>query len=383
MAAVTDAGASARRRHAVFHPLPVAAVDRLTDDSVVITFDVPADLAEEYRFVHGQHVTVRTELAGDDVRRNYSICAPAAGPLRIAVKRLQGGAFSAYALDRLRPGDTMEVMTPTGRFFTELDPAHAKHYCCIAAGSGITPLLSIAATALEQEPHSAVTLLYANRTSRTIMFLEELEDLKDRYPDRFQLVHVLSREPRDVELFSGRLDGARLQRMLDSLLPADTVDEWFLCGPYEMTEDLRRTLSAAGVDKRHVHAELFHVDTLRPRRRRTEATRTAPAAEQPVEETAQETAQGAEVTIVLDGRRSTFHLGGDDVPVLEAALGARADAPFACRGGVCGTCRAKLLEGSVAMTQNWALEPEEVERGYVLTCQSHPTSEKVVLDYDA
>ena len=378
---VPEAGASARRRHAVFHPLPVAAVDRLTDDSVVITFDVPAELAEEYRFVHGQHVTVRTELAGDDVRRNYSICAPAAGPLRIAVKRLQGGAFSAYALDRLSPGDTMEVMTPTGRFFTELDPANAKHYCCIAAGSGITPLLSIATTALEQEPHSTVTLLYANRTSRSIMFIEELEDLKDRYPDRFQLVHILSREPRDVELFSGRLDGDRLQRMLDTLLPPDTVDEWFLCGPYEMSEELRKTLTAAGVDKRHVHAELFHIESMRSRRRRAEdagAAAAAPPAELPADST-----RGAEVTIVLDGRRSTFQLDTNDVPVLEAALGVRSDAPFACRGGVCGTCRAKLLEGSVEMTQNWALEPEELDRGYVLTCQSHPTSDKVVLDYDA
>jgi ring-1,2-phenylacetyl-CoA epoxidase subunit PaaE len=332
--------------------------------------------------VHGQHLTVRTELAGDDVRRNYSICSPASsGRLRIAVKRLPGGAFSAYALDRLRPGDTVDVMTPTGRFFTELDPAHAKHYCCIAAGSGIAPLLSIAASVLEAEPHSTVSLLYANRTSSTIMFLEELEDLKDRYPDRFQLVHVLSREPRDVELFSGRLDDDRLRRMLDTILPPDTVDEWFLCGPFEMVEELRRTLSGAGVDKRHVHAELFHVGRMRSRR---------PGAPPPPLETGagaaapgDEPAAGAEVTIVLDGRRSRFRLGTDDVPVLDAALAVRGDAPFACKGGVCGTCRAKVLEGSVEMEQNWALEPEEVERGYVLTCQSHPTSDSLVLDYDA
>jgi ring-1,2-phenylacetyl-CoA epoxidase subunit PaaE len=362
--------AATHPRHAVFHPLRVADVERLTDDAVAVTFDVPEELAEDYRFVQGQHLTVRTDLAGDDVRRNYSICAPAgSGRLRIAVKRLEGGAFSAYALERLQPGDTLEVMTPTGRFFTELDPTARKHYCCVAAGSGITPLLSIVATTLDVEPHSRVTLLYANRTSRTVMFLEELEDLKDRFPDRLHLVHVLSREPQEVEMFSGRLDGERLRRMMETILPPDTVDEWFLCGPYEMVTQLRDTLTEAGVDRRHVHAELFHVGDTPPRARRTEVP--------------QELAEGAEVTIVLDGRRSQFHLGADDKSVLEAALDVRSDAPFACKGGVCGTCRAKLLEGSVDMDQNWALEPEEVERGYVLTCQSHPTSEKVVLDYDA
>ncbi|MDQ4006650.1 MAG: phenylacetate-CoA oxygenase/reductase subunit PaaK [Actinomycetota bacterium] len=370
MTTTTGTPTAGRSRHAVFHPLAVADVEPLTDDAVAVTFDVPPDLVEQYRFVQGQHLTVRTELAGDDVRRNYSICAPvSSGRLRIAVKRLDGGAFSAYALEHLKPGDTLEVMTPTGRFFTELDPTNARHYCCIAAGSGITPVLSIVTSTLEAEPHSRVTLLYANRTSRSVMFLEELEDLKDRYRDRFHLVHVLSREPQDVEMFSGRLDGARLQRMLDTILPVDTVDDWFLCGPYDMVTDLRETLTAAGADGRHVHAELFHVGDTPPRPRRTTVD--------------EELGEGAEVTIVLDGRRSQFRLGADDVAVLDAALAVRGDAPFACKGGVCGTCRAKVVEGSVEMDQNWALEPEEVERGYVLTCQSHPTSETVVLDYDA
>jgi ring-1,2-phenylacetyl-CoA epoxidase subunit PaaE len=367
----TASAPSGPGRHAVFHPLRVAAVDRLTDDAVAITFDVPPELADAYRFVQGQHLTVRTRLAGDDVRRNYSICSPvSSGRLRIAVKRLDGGAFSAYALEHLVAGDTLEVMTPTGRFFTALDPTRARHYCCIAAGSGITPLLSIVATTLESEPDSRVTLLYANRTSRSVMFLEELEDLKDRHRERFHLVHLLSREPQDVELFSGRLDGARLRRLLDTILPAETVDDWFLCGPYDMVTELRTTLDDAGVDPRHVHAELFHVGDAPPR-----PPRRADVSEQ--------TLEGADVTIVLDGRRSRFRLGADDVPVLEAALGVRGDAPFACKGGVCGTCRAKVVEGSVEMDQNWALEPSEVERGYVLTCQSHPTSERVVLDYDA
>jgi ring-1,2-phenylacetyl-CoA epoxidase subunit PaaE len=356
--------------HAVFHPLTIAAIEPLTEDAAAITFDVPEELRSDYAFTQGQHVTIRTELAGDDVRRNYSICAPvSAGVLRIAVKRLPGGAFSEHALDRLQVGDVVDVMTPTGRFFTELDPANEKSYVCIAAGSGITPILSIVATTLEVEPRSRVTLIYANRTHASVMFLEEVEDLKDRYPDRFSLVHVLSREPQEVELFSGRLDVPRMQRFLDTLVPPADVDEWFLCGPYEMVASLRKQLIAEGVSKRAIHAEVFHVETSPPVRRTSAVVTGEPA--------------GAEVTITLDGRRSTFKLAPDGPSVLEAALAVRPDAPFACKGGVCGTCRAKVVEGTVEMDTNWALEPDEVERGYALTCQSHPTSEKVVLDYDA
>jgi ring-1,2-phenylacetyl-CoA epoxidase subunit PaaE len=356
-------------RHAVFHPLHVSDVERLTDDAVALTFDVPDSLREEYAFTQGQHLTVRTPLAGDDVRRNYSICSPAGdGALRIAVKRLSGGAFSSYAMDRLKPGDSLEVMTPTGRFFTPLDPENAKHYCFVAAGSGIAPVLSILSTVLLVEPQSRVTLLYANRTTKTIMFLEELEDLKDRYRERLHLVHVLTREPADVELFSGRIDGKRLRRFLDTIIPADSIDEWFLCGPYAMITDLRETLREAGVDRSHVHTELFHVESTPPVRRAPELA---------------DDSGGSEVTIVLDGRRSRLRLHTDDVPVLEAALAVRSDAPYACKGGVCGTCRAKVLEGTVRMDQNWALEAAEVAKGYVLTCQSHPTSDSVVLDYDA
>jgi ring-1,2-phenylacetyl-CoA epoxidase subunit PaaE len=357
--------------HAVFHPLTIAAIEPLTDDAVAITFDVPEELREDYAFTQGQHITVRTELAGDDVRRNYSICSPvSSGTLRIAVKRLPGGAFSEHALEQLRVGDEIDVMTPSGRFFTELDPAHEKRYVCVAAGSGITPVLSIVATTLEVEPRSQVTLLYANRTHASVMFLEEVEDLKDRYPDRFSLVHVLSREQQEVELFSGRLDVPRMQRFLDSLIPPADVDEWFLCGPYEMVASLRKQLLAEGVSKRSIHAEVFHVESSDAPRavRRT---------------TVEQTAEGAAVTITLDGRRSSFTLPPDGPSVLEAALAVRPDAPFACKGGVCGTCRAKVVEGTVEMDTTWALEPDEVERGYALTCQSHPTSAKVVLDYDA
>ena len=362
--------------HAVFHPLTVAAIEPLTEDSVAITFDVPDELRADYAFMQGQHLTIRTELAGDDVRRNYSICAPvASGVLRIAVKRLPGGAFSEHALDVLKVGDVLDVMTPSGRFFTELAPDNRKHYVCVAAGSGITPILSIVASTLETEPHSSVTLIYANRTSRSVMFLEEVEDLKDRYPDRFQLIHILSREPQDVELFSGRLDVARMSRLLAGVVPPETVDEWFLCGPFEMVSDLRKLLVSEGVAKRAIHAEVFHVEAGPPARR-------TPA--EPREPTDQTPAAGAsKVTITLDGRRSSFELAPGGPVVLEAALQVRADAPFACKGGVCGTCRAKVVEGSVEMDTNWALEPDEVDRGYVLTCQSHPTSDTVVLDYDA
>lgn len=357
--------------HAVFHPLTVAAIEPLTDDSVAVTFDVPEELREDYAFTQGQHITVRTELAGDDVRRNYSICSPvSSGVLRIAVKRLPGGAFSEHALEKLQVGDVVDVMTPTGRFFSELAPEHEKSYVCIAAGSGITPILSIVATTLEVEPHSRVTLVYANRTHSSIMFLEEVEDLKDRYPDRFSLIHVLSREPQEVELFSGRLDVPRMQRLMETLIPPRDVDEWFLCGPFEMVASLRKQLIAEGVAKKQIHAEVFHVETSPPVRRTPAASATAAT-------------EGAEVEISLDGRRSSFRLPPDGPSVLEAALAVRADAPFACKGGVCGTCRAKVVEGRVEMDTNWALEPEEVERGYVLTCQSHPTTDRLVLDYDA
>jgi len=364
--------APASRRHGAFHPLRVRAVERLTDDAVAITFAVPDDLRDAYAFSAGQHLTVRTEIDGVEVRRNYSICAPATtGILRVAVKRLAGGAFSGFATQTLRVGDTVDVMTPTGRFVPRLDPGNAKHYCAVAAGSGITPVLSIVATVLDVEPRSRVTLLYGNRTSRSVMFLDELADLKDRHPTRLQLVHVLSREAQDVELFHGRLDGAKLQRLLATLVPPSTVDEWFLCGPFAMVEDVRATLLEAGVAAADVHTELFHVEgePPRPTAAVTEGERAAGA---------------STVTITLDGRASTFDVPrGDGTRILDAALTVRTDAPYACKGGVCGTCRARLVTGEVAMDRNYALEPDEIEAGFVLACQSVPQSDTVELDFDA
>lgn len=350
---------------ASFHSLRVAAIDELTDDSVALTFEVPPELAADFAFLHGQHLNIR---GGDDVRRSYSICTPpSSGVLRIGVKRLPGGAFSEGVVDRLRVGDRLEVMTPAGRFTTTLDPQARKTYVAVAAGSGITPVLSILAALLEGEPGSSVLLIYANRTHRSVMFLDEVHDLKDRFAARLQIVHVLSREAQDVELFSGRLDGDRLRRILDALMPAGEVDEWFLCGPQQMVVELRAAIVAAGGHEGRIHSELFHAD---------------PVPRAPVAALAGATEGAAHVTIRLDGRACDLELRPDDVPVLEAALRVRPVLPFACKGGVCGTCRARLVEGTVAMDANYALEPDELERGYVLTCQSHPTADRVVLDYD-
>ncbi len=355
------------RRHSVTHRLRVAAVDRLTDDAVAVTFAVPAELAEAYDFAAGQHVNVALP-GGDGVRRSYSICSPAgSGVLRIAVKRIPGGVFSSHALTTLAPGDEVDVMTPAGRFTPSFGPEQGRHYALVAAGSGITPVLSIVATALATEPDSRVTLLYGNRTSSSVMFTDELADLKDRHPGRLQLVHVLSREPGSTELLSGRLDGERLGRLLDTLLPPETVDDWYLCGPYELITTAREVLAARGVDRAHVHAELYHVGDPPPA----------------IVEQARQQAVTCAVTASLDGRRTEVTLDDPDETVLEAVLRVRNDAPFACKGGVCGTCRAKVLDGAVTMERRYALEDDEIAAGYVLTCQSHPTTPTLDVDYDA
>ncbi len=347
-----------------FHSLRVAAIEDLTDDAVALTFDVPAELADEFAWAPGQHLNIR---GGDDVRRSYSICtAPSSGRLRIGVKRLPGGAFSEGVVDRLRVGDELEVMTPAGRFTVAVDPSAARSYVAVAAGSGITPVLSIVTALLEDEPGSSVTLVYANRTHRSVMFLDEVHDLKDRFPSRLHLVHVLSREASEVELLSGRLDGERLTRIVSAFGLADT-DQWFLCGPQQMLAELRRALTELGVPASHVHAELFHAD---------------PVPRAPVAALSSGVDGAAHVTVRLGGRSSSLDLRPDDVPVLDAALRVRSDLPFACKGGVCGTCRARLVTGTVVMDTNYALEPDELDAGYVLTCQAHPTSEVVELDFD-
>jgi len=367
LTATPVAEASAGHRRATIHPLRVQAVEPLTDDSVVIEFEVPPELGSEFAFTHGQHVSLRCEAAGDDTRRSYSICSAAgSGRLRVAVKRLPGGSFSAFAMEQLSAGDVVEVVTPIGHFNTPLDPSHATSYAMIAAGSGIAPILSNVTTILAVEPRSTVTLIYGNRTVKDIMFLEELEDLKNRYPERFALYHVLSREEQEVPLFHGHIDAERLNMFLDQLVRPEDVDEWFLCGPRELIESARAMLVERGVDADHVHAELFHAKDAKPPR----------IGEQHV------AAGAAEVTIILDGRSSTFSVDPDGECILDAALRVRSDAPYACKGGVCGTCRARLVSGSVEMDQHFALEQREIDAGFVLACQSHPTTPKVVLDFD-
>ncbi len=358
-----------RHHTPVFHRLTVSTVDRLTDDAVAVTFAVPPDLRDDYDFIAGQHLTLRTELDGVEIRRNYSICAPAgSGQLRIAVKALPGGAFSPYVNKTLRPGDSVDVLTPTGHFATPLDPTHCKHYAAVVAGSGITPVLSLIATTLAVEPGSRFTLLYGNRSVRSVMFLDELADLKDRHPDRLHLVHVFSREAQDLPLFEGRLEADKLEQLLDLLLPAKTVDEWFVCGPFDMVESTRAVLGARGADPRRVHFELFHVEDAPPPVRRA-ATESG---DRPT----------SQVTAVLAGRTTTVPVERDGERILDAILRVRSDAPYACKGGVCGTCRAYLVDGLVEMDRCYALEDDEVAAGFVLTCQSHPATPTVSLDYD-
>ncbi|TDV47018.1 1,2-phenylacetyl-CoA epoxidase subunit PaaE [Actinophytocola oryzae] len=347
-----------------FHTLPVARVDRLCADAVAVTFDVPEDLADAFAFSPGQYLTLRQEVDGVEERRSYSICAPAGTAPRIGVRRVEQGLFSARIVDALEPGDTLEVLPPQGKFTPD---GTGRHHAFIVAGSGITPALSIMSAVLSEEDTS-VTLLYGNRRSDTVMFADELADLKDRFPQRFQLVHVLSREPRDVELFSGRLDAERIAALLDGIVPTSDVDHWWLCGPYGMLQDADRVLATHGVPRGNIHRELFYVDEPPPEPKRSEES----TVEGPV----------ARVTVLLDGRETTLDLSAD-TPILDAAQRVRADLPFACKGGVCGTCRAKVTEGQVEMRRNYALEEDEVAAGFVLTCQALPISAEVTVDYDA
>ncbi|TYB46241.1 1,2-phenylacetyl-CoA epoxidase subunit PaaE [Actinomadura chibensis] len=358
------ATATVRRRG--FHPLRVAGVERLCDDAAAVTFDVPPELADVYDFRPGQFLTLRRVLPdGSEERRSYSICAAAGAAPRVGVREIPGGLFSSWLVREVRPGDVVDVLPPAGTFTLPDQPG--AHHVLIAAGSGITPVLSLAATALAADPASRVTVLYGNRRSGTVMFADELADLKDAHPDRFELAHVLSQEPREAELFSGRLDADRLRVLLPRLVPVADVAHWWLCGPFGMVTGARRVLRGFGVPDERVHQELFHVDEVPPEPDRRRPEPTGPA---------------SEVTVVLDGRSTTV-AQPRDATVLESAQRLRPDLPFACKGGVCGTCRARVLDGEVRMRRNFALEPAEVAAGYVLTCQSVPVTDRLTVDYDA
>ncbi|MFC8825383.1 2Fe-2S iron-sulfur cluster-binding protein [Streptomyces sp. NPDC057137] len=349
----------------MFHPLRVSEVEQLTDDSVTVTFAVPPELDETFRHTPGQHIALRRVVDGEEIRRTYSICAPAGERpvLRVGIRLVEGGEFSTYALKELAVGDTVEVMEPTGRFV--LAP-RAGHFAAIVGGSGITPVLSIASTVLAREPDARFCLIRSDRTVASTMFLEEVADLKDRYPDRFQLVTVVSREEQQAGLPSGRLDEERLAELLPALLPVASVDGWFLCGPLGLVKGAERALRDLGVRRTVIHQEIFHVDD------------GALGAATPA---ASVTPAGSTLTATLDGRSGSWPVHDGD-SLLETVLRSRADAPYACKGGVCGTCRAFLVSGEVRMDRNFALEPEETEAGYVLACQSHPATAEVELDFD-
>ena len=343
-----------------FHPLTVTAVDPLTDDAAAVTFEVPARLRDTFAFRPGQSLTVRR---GSE-RRSYSICAAAGRAPRIGVREVEGGAVSGWLVRQVRPGDVVEVQAPAGSFTPDLTAA--GQHVLIAAGSGITPMLSIAASVLAAHPDSTVTLLYGNRRTDTVMFADEVADLKDAYPARMQIIHVLSREPQEVELHSGRLDAGRLAALLPAAVDVPAVDHWWLCGPFAMVTDAIEVLRALGVDAGRIHRELFWVGEDPP----AEATHD----DVPVGE-------GASLTVILDGRSSTLTLPAG-TPILDGAQKVRPDLPFACKGGVCGTCRARVTRGTAVMRRNYALEQRELDAGYVLTCQALAQTDEITVDYD-
>lgn len=365
MAVAEPATSPRRKRRLSFHDLCVADIERLCDDAVAVTFDVPPELADVFEFRPGQSLTLCRTIDGRKERRSYSICAPAGALPRVGVREVPDGAFSTWLVHEVRPGDVIEVGTPIGSFAA--DPELGGRHVLIAAGSGITPVLSIASSLLTQSD-AQITLLYGNRRASSVMFAEEIGDLKDAYGSRFELVHVLSREPREVELFSGRLDADRVAALLDAFVPVDGIDDFWLCGPFAMVQDIRDVLAARGVPREHIHQELFFAGDTPPEPVRHEE----PAPDEP----------RAEVTVVLDGRSSTAALPRSR-PLLDSAQRVRSDLPFACKGGVCGTCRARVTHGEVDLRRNYALEDDEVAAGFVLTCQSYPISDDVALDYDA
>jgi ring-1,2-phenylacetyl-CoA epoxidase subunit PaaE len=360
---MTLTSSSTARRRTAFYPLRVERVERLCEDAASVSLAVPSDLEEAFQFRPGQYLTLRRYVDGREERRSYSICAPAGAPLRIGVRELPGGAVSSWLINQVGPGDLIDVQIPAGSFTPDLGTP--GRHVLIAAGSGITPVLSIAASVLA-DGRSEALLLYGNRRSDSIMFAEDIADLKDRHLGRMQVVNILSREGQEVELHNGRIDGEKLRTLLPPICDPHQVDHWWLCGPFAMVEETIKVLTDLGVQPDRIHRELFYVEAAPP----------------PPARRIDDLTEGAEVTVQLDGRATTTTVPWD-VAVLDGAQRVRPDLPFACKGGVCGTCRAKVLEGDVQMRRNFALEPSEVEAGYVLTCQSVCITAAVTVDYDA
>ncbi len=356
----------------IFHPLRVRSIQPDTAESVIVSFDVPPELREVFGFTQGQYLTLRTDIDGQDLRRSYSICAGVDDDeLRVGVRKVSGGVFSNWIHTRLKVGDTLQVMAPQGRFFVPLQPAAHRHYLGIAGGSGITPILSIMKTVLAREPHSRFTLIYGNRTLQSTMFKEEIEDLKNRYLTRLVLHHVFSAEQTDAPLNMGFVNREKLAEFLKALIPAQRIDEAFICGPFQMNDEAEAALIAGGVPVERIHVERFGI--------------ALPAGGQVgavVHESLPGDAQHARIAIVRDGLRREFAFSKDQPSILDAASAAGLEVPFSCTSGVCGTCRAKCIEGEVRMERNFALDKAEVAAGFVLTCQCRPLTQNVVLSFD-
>lgn len=352
-----------------FHKLTVKDIKNETQDCVSIAFDIPEELKNNFRFTQGQNVTVKFASGTEELRRSYSICSsPLDSELRIAVKKVTNGLFSTYANEEIKPGDMIEVLPPTGTFFTEVNPANRKDYVFFAAGSGITPVISIIKTILLTEQNSSVTLVYGNKNIQSIIFRGEIEALKDRFLKRFRVFHILSREKTEAEFNYGRIDVSKCNH-LSKLINFNIIDDFFICGPEQMIFNIKDFLEGWGIESKNIHFELFTT----PVRKITQ---------QPLK-TKQAPEDGSDITVKIDGRSFDFKLGFDGNVILDAGLTEGIDLPFACKGGVCCTCKAKLLEGEVEMEANYGLEKSEVKAGFILTCQSHPRSKKVVVDYDA
>lgn len=354
-----------------FHPLRVASVAKNTRDAVVVTFDVPETLQDSYGFRPGQYLTLRTHVDGEELRRSYSICAaPGDGHLRVAIKRINDGTFSSWANEHLKAGDTLDVLPPDGNFTVEFSPENARQYVAFAVGSGITPILSLVKTALDTEPESHFTLFYGNRASSAVLFREEIEDLKNRFMQRLSIVYVMSREHQDIDLFNGRLDGDKVAQLLSVWMDPSRIDYAFVCGPQDMTESVIEALQQKGLEKSQIKFELFGSPKGPRALRKGHEARKAPGADQ------------CEVTVVYEGITRTLTIEKNKESVLDSALSQGIELPYSCKGGVCSTCRCKVVEGEVDMDANFALEDYEVRRGFILSCQSFPVTDKLVIDFD-
>jgi len=355
-----------------FHPLFIKEIRRETEDCVSIAFDVPDIVKDKYQYQPGQSLTIRTMLNGEEVRRTYSLCSsPLDNEWRIAVKKVDGGVFSTFANSELEEGDMLEVMPPVGKFNTPLDPKQQKHYVAIAAGSGITPVLSIISTTLRTEPNSSFTLIYGNRNRASIIFKEELDALKNKFMNRFTLHHILSREQADAPVYFGRIDEPKCELLFSRLIDLESIDEFFLCGPEQMIFCVRDFLQSKGIDKNKIHFELFTIPGEKSSVVKKDSSINK-ADSGPV----------SKISVKLDGVLFDFDLGMQGQSILDAALVQGADLPYACKGGVCCTCKARLTEGAVQMEVNYGLEADEIEQGFILTCQSHPLTSKVSVDFD-